>query len=162
MSRNNSMSFNLPEQDMEAVNRAITVLREKLMPALKSVNPETMKHLPEMGDKTLAFQLKTYEYCSANPEIIPQYIDMNEFSLDVKALELLRQLHGFLAQLTDMVHQSMLLAGCDAYANSRAAYKCVQVGKKLNIPKTGTIFDDLSARYPRRKKQKDPIITSEE
>jgi hypothetical protein len=44
---------------------------------------------------------------------------------------------------------------------ARVGYKSLQVGKKLDIPKAGTIFDDLSARFNGKKKKKAQVQASE-
>jgi len=154
MSLNNKLSIDLPEQDVTDIDQALAVLREKLMPVLKNLTPEETRRLTKMGNKTYSFVIKTFGHCEKNPEMVPQYVDLNEFRLDIRAYEQMRQYYGFLSQLNDLLYHSMLLAGSDAYANARAAYKCLQVGKKLDIPKAGTIFDDLSARFNGKKKKK--------
>jgi hypothetical protein len=154
MALNNRLSIDFSEADVTAINQALAVLREKLMPVLKNLTPEETRRLTKMGNKTYSFVIKTYEHCESNPEMVPQYVDLKEFGLDIRAYELMRQYYGFLSQLNDLLYNSMLLAGSDAYSNARAAYKSLQVGKKLDIPKAGTIVDDLSARFNGKRKKK--------
>jgi hypothetical protein len=162
MALNNRLSINLSDQDVTDINSALAVLKEKLMPVLKNLTVDETRQLTKMGNKSLAFVVKTYEHCESNPEFIPQYVNLNEFRLDIKAYEQLRQYYGFLSQLNDLIYHSMLLAGSDAYTNARAAYKSLQIGKKLDIPKACTIVDDLSARFPGKRRKKEPETSPKE
>jgi hypothetical protein len=155
MALNNRLSIDFSEADVTAINQALAVLREKLMPVLKNLTAGETRRLTKMGNKNYSFVIKTFEHCESNPEMVPQYVDLNEFRLDIRAYELMRQYYGFLSQLNDLLYHSMMLAGSDAYTNARAAYKSMKVGKDLEIPKAGTIVDDLSARFPGRKRKKD-------
>lgn len=154
MSLNNKLSINFSEEDMTDINQSMSILREKLMPVLKNLTPDETRQLTKMGDKTYSFVIKAFEHCEKNPELVPQYVNLDEFRLDIRAYDQMRQYHGFLSQLNDLLYHSMLLAGSDAYANARAAYKSMKIGKNLDIPKAGTIVDDLSARFSGRKKKK--------
>ena len=51
----------------------------------------------------------------------------------------MRKYYVFFSQLNDLLYHSMMLAGSDAYANVRAAYKSMKIDKKLDIPRAGTI-----------------------
>jgi len=155
MSLINRLSIDFSEEDVTAINNAISVLREKLMPVLKNLSAEETRQITKMGNKTYSFVIKTFEHCESNPELVPQFVDLNEFRIDLRSYELMRQYHAFLSQLNDLLYHSMMLAGSDAYANARAAYKSMKIGKKLDIPKAGTIVDDLSVRFPGKKKKKD-------
>jgi hypothetical protein len=162
MALNNRLSINLSDQDVTDINSALTVLKEKLMPVLKNLTVDETRQLTKMGNKTYSFVIKTYEHCESSPELVPRYVDLNEFRLDLKAYEQMRQYYGFLSQLNDLLYHSMLLAGSDAYANARAAYKSMKIGKSLDVPKAGTIVDDLSARFPGKRKKKEQETTPQE
>jgi len=155
MNEKNLISINIQEEDANAISQAIGLIMEKLLPVLKTISPEEIRQLYKMGDKSMAFVVKAHEHCLSNPELIPQYVDINEFTLDIRAYEQLRQYYGPITQIHDMIYHSMLLAGTDAFANARAFYKSMRIGKSVNMPKAGSIYEDLSGRYPRRKKQKE-------
>ena len=118
------------------------------MPALRSLSPEDRRDLPKMGDKTVAFVTKACEHCETSPELAPQFLDLSEFKSDVAAVESLRKLHAPLVQITDSLSDTMLMAGSDAYAAALMFYGSVKSAKKSNVAKAGTIFDDLSSRFP--------------
>ena len=148
MSQQNLVSVQLKDQDLAEIRAAIAVLNTKLLPVLRSLKPEDRHELPKMGDKTVAFVQKALEHCASTPELAPQFLNLAEFEADVAAVESLRTLHAPLLQITDSLSDTMLMAGSDAYAAALMYYSSVKSAKKSNVPKAGTIYDDLSTRFP--------------
>jgi len=152
MSQQNLVSFSIPEADMAEITAAIGTLKSKLLPALRVLSPDEKGGLAKMGDKTVSFVQKSLEHCTANPELAPQFLDVTEFASDVRAVESLRGIYGPMSQITDALGDTMILAGSDAYAAALVFYNSVRTAQKSNVVKAGTIFDDLSTRFPGRQK----------
>ena len=155
MTQQNMISINIPQNDLTEINKAVATLKTKLLPVLKSLQPEERMELPKMGDKTVAFVTKALEYCAANPDLVPQYLDVTEFSSDIKTIDTLRSIHAPLEQMTKLLSDTMIMAGSDAYSAALMFYNSTKYAKKSNVPKAGTIYDDLSSRFPGRKIQKE-------
>ena len=149
MPQQNVFSLELNQQDIAEINKAIATLKAKLMPALKSMNYEEKNELPKMGDKTIAFVTKAMEHCESNPDLVPPFLDTEEFKKDMKAIETLRSFYS-LEQL-GMLSGNLILAGSDAYSAALMFYGSVKSAKKSNVTKAGSIYDDLSSRFPRQK-----------
>ena len=49
-----------------------------------------------------------------------------------------------------MLDDTMLLCGSEAYISVLAFYTYLKGAAKMNVPGAKTVFDDLSARFPRR------------
>lgn len=154
MPQQNLVSFGLPENDLAEIRTAISTLSTKLLPALKSLTAPERMEMAKMGDKTVAFVQKALEHCTANPELAPQFLDVTEFSGDVRAVETLRSIHAPLLQITDSLSDTMMLAGSDAYAAALIFYNSIRSAHKSNIAKAGAIYDDLAGRFPGRPKSK--------
>ena len=150
MTQQNLVSFGIPDTDMAEINSAISVLKTKLLPALRVLKPEDKGELAKMGDKTVAFVQKSLEHCAANPELTPGFLDVREFTSDVRAVESLRSIHAPLAQITEALNDTMTMAGSDAYAAALIFYNSVRTAQKSNVAKAGTIYQDLSVRFPGR------------
>ena len=150
MSQVNNVSLNLTEAELTEINGAISILKEKLLPKLKTLTTDERVELPKMGDKTVAFVTKACEYCSQNPDLVPPFIDKNEFKIDVEAVEKLRNVYNPLLQITESLNDTMILSGSEAYGAALMFYNSVKTAKKSGVPKAGTIFDDLSARFTPR------------
>jgi len=154
MTQQNLISFSLSQDDLCEIKGAIAVLNTKLMPALKNIRPDEKNQLPKMGDKTLAFVEKALEHCVSNPELSPPFLDMTEFRSDVDAVATLRSLHSHISQISDSLSDTMAIAGSDAYSAALMFYNSVNYARKSNVAKAGTIYDDLSGRFPGRKSAK--------
>ena len=155
MPQQNLFTLNLQQQDIAEINKAIATLKTKLIPALKSMNYEDKNELPKMGDKTIAFVTKAMEHCESNPDLVPPFLDTEEFKKDMKAIETLRSFYSPLEQVTGMLSDSMILAGSDAYSAALMFYGSVKSAKKSNVAKAGSIYDDLSSRFPGTKMKKE-------
>ena len=151
MTQQNLISMEIPQQDLKAINEAVSTLRSKLLPHLKTLKPEDRIALPKMGDKTVAFVIKALEHCSANPELAPPFLNLQEFKEDFSSVEVLRSIYAPLVQITDSLSDSILLSGSDALSAALMFYNSVHYAHKSNVPKAGTIYKDLSERFPGRK-----------
>lgn len=155
MVQNNSSNISFSDEDVTAINGAIALLREKFLPVLRSLNPDSRRQLAKMGDKSFAFVIKALEHYENNVELGPKFINVDEFRKSIRTLEQMRLFHGSLNQINEMLSHSMTIVGSDAYAYARVIYKTSQMGKELDVPKAESICDDLSARFPGRRKKKD-------
>ena len=155
MTQQNLISFSLSQEDLSEIRNAIATLNGKLLPVLKNIKAEDKNELPRMGDKTIAFVEKALEHCSSNPELMPPFLDIGEFKSDGEAVGTLRSLHGPLSQITESLSDSMTLAGSDAYSAALMFYSSVKYARKSNVAKAGTIYDDLSTRFPSKRAQKE-------
>ena len=150
MAQQNLVSFQMNDKDLESVRAAIATLKTVLLPQLKTLTPEDRHELPKMGDKTVAFVQKTQEYCKSNPELCPQFMDADAFGVDVKAVETIRTIYNPLLQIVEALDDTMMLSGSEAYAGALMFYNSVKAAQKMNISSAGTIYDDLSSRFPGR------------
>lgn len=153
MAQENLVSFQIPEADLAQVNTAIATLKDKLLPYLKTLSGSERHELPKMGDKTVSFVKKTLDYCTLNAEIVPPFLDVKEFTVDVEAVETIRPLYQQIAQIADALNDTMLLSGSEAYAGALIYYQASKSASKSNIAGAKSIYEDLSARFPGRPKK---------
>jgi hypothetical protein len=106
-----------------------------------------------MDDKSVGFVQKTLEYCRQNPDLVPQFLNVDEMTVDVRAVEALRGLYQPLQQITDGLSDTLLLSGSEAYSASLMFYSSTKTAMKSKIQKAETIYNDLSARFPGRSKK---------
>jgi len=148
MPQQNLISLNIPEADIADIKNAVTVLKTKLFPKLETLTTDERMELPKMGDKTTEFVRKTYDYCVKNPEFIPPFMDVNEFKIDVDAIEVLRPFYIDIIQVAEAVDDTMLLSGSEAYQAALMYYNSVKQGAKTGIANAETIYKDLAVRFP--------------
>ena len=156
MPQQNLISIEITEENLMEINNAINVLKTLLLPVLKALKPEERLELAKMGDKTIAFVNKSHDHANINPELVPPHLDMVEFRKDVKAVNDLTPIQAALQQLADMINDTILMAGSDAFKGALLFYEMVKSANKTNEPKAGTIYEDLSPRFPAKRKAKTP------
>ncbi|MDR1593688.1 MAG: hypothetical protein LBS43_04275 [Prevotellaceae bacterium] len=149
----NRISFSLDETKRQRILAALKVLNEDLLPLLIELGQGEARELPLMGDKSYAFVVKALEYAKQYPEYAA-LIDVPEFEKDVKAVELLREFHVPLSQLTKKLQDSMTLAGSEAYVAGLTYYGSSKEGVKRKLPNAVLIADELGKRFPGRSKTK--------
>jgi hypothetical protein len=140
-------SFNIPDDDLQAVQAAVQVLQAKLMPHLVNIGTDEKRALAKMGSKSVDFVSKTLNYATTNPQFKPAFVDIDAFSQDVSAFGVLRSLQQPVSQLADMLDDSLAVAGSDAMNAALAYYQSIKTAHKLNVPGAATINDDLATRF---------------
>lgn len=140
-------SFNIPDDDLQAVQAAVQTLQAKLVPHLINIGSDEKRALAKMGSKSVDFVSKTLNYATTNPQFKPAFVDIDEFSHDVTAFGVLRSLQQPVSQLADMLDDSLALTGSEAMNAALAYYQSVKTANKLNVPGAATISDDLSTRF---------------
>ena len=148
MAQQDLISVNIPEADLMEIRSAVNTLQAKLLPHLKTLSTQERIELPKMGDKTVAFVQKAYEYGQQNKDLVPAFLDMAAFATDIKSVQTLRELAQSLNPLNDALNDSMTLSGSEAYQGALVFYSNVKSAAKVKAPNAGTIYDDLSARFP--------------
>jgi len=148
MAQQDLIAVNIPEADLADIKAAIATLAKKLMPHLQTLTAQERQELPKMGDKTVAFVQKTLEYGQQNKDLVPSFLDLTALATDVKAVQGLRELAQGLNPITDALNDSMTLSGSEAYQGALVFYSNVKNAAKVKAPNAGTIYNDLSARFP--------------
>lgn len=147
MAQDNQISVKIPAEDKDAIKNAISVLNEKLLPHLKALSPEERHALPKAADKTIAFLEKTKEFFESNADLIPSFINKDEYNIDLNAMNELHEYYTPVNQLASMISDSMLLSGSEAYVTALAYYGSVKNAAKMNIPGAKEVYEELSKRF---------------
>ena len=147
MAQDNQISLKISAEDKDAIKTAIAVLTEKLLPHLKALSPDERQTLPKAGDKTVAFLDKTKEFIESNSDLVPAFIDKDEYVIDLNGMNELHEYHTPVNQLASMLNDSMMLAGSEAYVTALAFYKNVKNAAKMNIPGAKEVNEELSRRF---------------
>jgi hypothetical protein len=115
------ISATLNQADREAVMDAVATIKAKL-PFLIDLNADERKALPKMGDKSRAFVSKALEVATQNPDFLPRSFDLEELRKDVQLFEAMYPIVVALTQLQELVDDTCLAAGSEAYAAALQVY----------------------------------------
>jgi hypothetical protein len=149
----NRISATLAQQDREAVMTAIATIKAKL-PFLIDLTMEERKALPKMGDKSLAFVSKALEVATQNPDFLPRSFDLEEMRRDVELFEAMYPVVMALAQLQELMDDTYMAVGSEAYAAALAVYNYAKAsgqGGGLEV-----VVEQLGQRFARRSRKEKP------
>jgi hypothetical protein len=150
MSNGNQISLSIPPEELEQAKQFYAQGNAILAPYLISLTNDQKAILPKMGEKSIPFVTKAAEYLAIPTTPTPPYVDAAELKIDISAYETLRQIRQVVAPTLEMLDDTMLLCGSEAYIAVLAFYNYLKGAAKMGVPGAKTIYDDLSTRFPGR------------
>lgn len=151
----NSFHLSIPEQEKIEIDQAMVTLKTKLLPHLVNLSKSEKQVLPKLGDKTVAFVNKALMHMEQNPDLVPQYINLEDLKVDMEAVKNLKELQATLNQISDTANDSLMFSGSEAYMAVLTFYHNLKGAAKSNVPGAELIYDDLKVRFPGGKKSKE-------
>lgn len=155
----NKVSITINEEALAIITAALISIGQNL-PELINLTQEERHATPKMGDKTISFVNKNLEYARLNPKVVPTFLDMEEFEIDVTSVNQLKRALLPLQQLCEKLDDTTMQAGSEAYTAALIFYNAVKGAAKAGEPGMKNIYDDLQARFPGRTKKKKEDKTS--
>ncbi|MBT9395169.1 hypothetical protein KLP40_18520 [Hymenobacter sp. NST-14] len=149
----NQFSADIPAAAIQQAQQAIEALRTALEAYLHPLTPEERRTMLRMADKTVAFVQKTAEYATTSPAFVPSFVSLDEMKRDLTGLAQLTPLYQQLAQLTELLDSTMMVAGSEAYGNALTIYNNIKFMAHHRQPGAQTAYDDLKQRFPGRSAQ---------
>ena len=145
----NRITATLSSADQQAVMAAINTIREKL-PFLIDLTPEDKRTLPKMGDKSRAFVSQALDVATQNTDFLPRSFDVAEMRKDVELLAALQPVMSALTQLQELVEDTYIAVGSEAYTAALLVYNYAQSsgeGAALD-----GLLDAMGQRFARKTK----------
>jgi hypothetical protein len=139
----NRVSASLSQADLQAVLAAIQTIRDKL-PFLIDLTPDERRAMPKIGDTGHNFAAQALTIATQNLDLLPRAFDLAEFQRDVELLAALRPLVAAVTQLQELIEDTYLQVGSEAYVSALAVYGYAKAGNK------GAALDSLLADMKRR------------
>lgn len=147
MAQKNRLDITISDTDMADIDAAIATLNEKLAPYLISLSTEDRMSLPKLGDRTRAFVDKAREYAQQYPELVPNFVNLDDFDTDLTANAVLSRILRGIQPLTSNLEDSHLLSGSEAYQAALIYYRSVKMAAESDIPNASAIYRDLAKRF---------------
>lgn len=122
-----------------------------LTPYLIALTPQERHDLPKMSDGTLPFVQKCLDYCQANPEFAPSYMNLAYLAEDMKTYEQLLPIFRMITQLENKLNDTCMEAGAESYVSSLTYYNSVKNAAKYDAPGAKAIYEDLKKRFTKEK-----------
>ncbi|MDR2092589.1 MAG: hypothetical protein LBP58_04645 [Azoarcus sp.] len=138
----------IPAATLEQLRLGIQQSIEQLAPYKLNLSTEERRETFKMGEKSLAFVKKAYEFSQQNAQFRPPYLDMEEFGVDFSDAESLVGLRNLVEQLQSMLDNIITVAGGEALQSALLFYGSVRVAAQQGLPGAKPIFDELRTRFP--------------
>jgi hypothetical protein len=146
----NRISASLSQADRQAVLDAINTIRTKL-PFLIDLSPEERQGLPKMGDKSRGFVEQALTVATQNPDVLPRSFEVEEMRKDVELLAALAPVVAALAQLSELVEDTYIEVGSEAYTAALLVYQFARAAGKGSA--LDGALDALGQRFARKSRK---------
>lgn len=145
----NQISVDIPVDVVAQISTKFQEIKDLLAPYMGTLTIEERKSLPKMSDKSVAFVNKVIEYTVSNPKFIPTMMDAEECKKDYKANQTLLPLHAASQQVGEIMKDTLMLCGHEAYVQALYYYGSVKLAARAGDPEAKTIAEDLKKRFPK-------------
>ena len=116
-----------------------------LAPYILALPPAERHGLPKMGEKTISFVEKAYDFAGQNPGLVPPYLEIDAFGVDFS------DAHGlWTRQMEEGIDDTEMIAGSEAYQAVLVFYHSVKAAADQNIPGAKAVYEELKTRFPQR------------
>jgi hypothetical protein len=149
---NNNHAHAIPPDVVQLVLQNIRSINDALAPYATPLTAKERQEMPVMGDKTVSFVEKAFEFAEANPDLCPSFMDMAAFRIDIGDAIGLRVVRNSSRQVFESLDDIVLLAGSEAYQSSLAFYSYIKLLAAQDAPRAKAIYEELKKRFPGHRK----------
>jgi hypothetical protein len=136
------------DETLQAIVQKLDELQSLMEPFATPLTPTERMTLPKMGEKTLAFVEKCFEFAQSNPKLCPHYLDMGEFETDYRDAHGLYSAVNKARQLLDNLADTQMCAGSEAFQAALLFYHSAKVAANGDIPGAKAVYGELRKRFP--------------
>jgi hypothetical protein len=124
-----------------------------LAPYMLALTPAERHELPKMGEKTIGFVEKAYDFAQKNPNLVPPFLEVAAFGVDFGDAHGLWTLLNTVQQLEQSIDDTEMAAGSEAYEAALVFYKSVKMAAAQDIPGAKAVYEELRTRFPGGKRK---------
>ncbi|WP_066630467.1 hypothetical protein [Labilibacter marinus] len=149
----NNHEISIPKEILDEALNKLKEVNDSLAPYLSTLTNDERRSLPKMGDKTLSFVTKSYEFSNQHPELRPSFTTQEDFTIDVADATGLLPVTDILSKLISQVEDTAMLSGSEAYNHSLLFYNNAKMAAKNSVPGAKEIYNELKNRFPSRRRK---------
>jgi hypothetical protein len=143
----------IPQDVLTQAQTKIQEVMTLLSPYLLALTPAERQGMPKMGEKTISFVEKAYDFAKQNPNLVPPYLETAAFGTDFTDAHGLWTLHNLVMQLEEGIGDTEMTAGSEAYQAALVFYKSVKMAAAQDIPGAKAVYEELKTRFPGGKRK---------
>jgi hypothetical protein len=141
------------QSDVDEVMNALMVVHKK-MPFLKGLTVVQRRQISKIGRKSQTFVLQALAIAKNHPELMPGCFKLDEAHRDLDLFEALNPVLQAIGELHELVEDTQIIVGSEAYAAARLAYQSAKTtGKNMGLE---DVVSDVSLRFRKRRRTNPP------
>jgi hypothetical protein len=152
--KNNQHTQAIPSTVLVQAQAKIDEARAILAPYLLALTPTERQTLPKMGERTIAFVEKAYDFARQNPGLAPPYLGLESFGVDFADAHGLWTLLNTVQQLKEAVDDTEMAAGSEAYQAALVFYHSAKAAAAQDVPGAKAVYEELKIRFPQTGKRR--------
>jgi hypothetical protein len=122
-------------------------------PLYAGVDPVERQGMPKMGEKTIGFVEKAYDFAKQNPNLVPPYLETAAFGTDFTDAHGFWTVRNLVQQLEEGISGTEMTAGSEAYQAAFVFYKSVKMAAAQDMPGAKAVYEELKTRFPGGKRK---------
>ncbi|MDR1606443.1 MAG: hypothetical protein LBS41_04950 [Streptococcaceae bacterium] len=150
----------IPADVLADAQTLVEQAKQLLKPYVVVLTARDRSNLLKMGNKTLSFVAKAHELAKQHPEVVPPFVNLDDFTKDFNDATSLLPFIVSCQELANIASDTAMVAGSEAYTSSLAIYQTAKTASKLRISGAREVAEELKERFPSGKHRK-PVITTE-
>jgi hypothetical protein len=149
------VSYAFTEEDFTALKQQINDINVIVDEFAIELHIDNKRELKTLGDRSLPFTDQAFLLASQQKDLVPSYINMDEFAKDINLFKQSKELIKLLEVTLERLKDTSIAAGADAFLTARKFYDSVKSAVKANIPGAEVAFDEMKKRYVRNRSKSD-------
>jgi hypothetical protein len=151
----------IPSTVLAQAQTKIDEVKALLAPYTLALTPTERHGLLKMGEKTIAFVEKAFDFAKQNPNLVPPYLEVDTFGVDFSDAHGLWSLLNSVRQLEESIDDTEMVAGSEAYQAALVFYHSAKAAAAQDIPGAKAVYEELKTRFLQRGGRHEAINPSE-
>jgi hypothetical protein len=147
----NKHEQSIPADVLVQVQTKANEIKALLHPYVTVLSAKTRRERAIMGEKSLGFVEKAYEYAKKNPQFVPPCLDIDAFTVDFTDAHGLWPLVKEFQQIVESLSDTHMTARIEAYQAALTFYNYMKMTATQTAPGASTIYKDLKIRFTKVK-----------
>ena len=150
MSLKNLISVGYTQEEVDQINQHLAGIQEIIKVKVINLSPEERQQYGRINDRTENWIVKVDSHMKQRPELVPFYINKEEFDKDMEARNKMKPILNSIASLQESLDDTSKLLSHDIYNTAISYYRNIKIIAQQDVPGTTTIYEDLKSQFPGR------------
>jgi hypothetical protein len=143
----------VPSDVVAQVKKKLNEIKTLLTPYTVTLTPAERHTILKMGEKSLTFVEKAYDFAVENPGFVPPFLNMQEFGVNFADAHGLWTIRNDALQDYELIDDTTMVAGSESYHAALTFYNSIKVAAAQNVPGAKAIYEELKKRFPGHKRK---------